>query len=117
MRSRVLLATGFLVASMLPSAAADLSGKWVISGIAAPTCSFTQSGDFFRGTCDGPGASGVAFGVVDPQIIRWTYQWKSKTDGSAGAFVFGGQLGPDGSITGAALNTNGASGQFTAQRQ
>jgi hypothetical protein len=117
MNTRILLAAGLLAAGALPSAAADVSGKWIVSGFATPTCTFTQSGDFFRGACEGPGAKGTAFGVVDQQTIRWTYRWASKADGSAGAFAFEGQIDSDGAMTGAVASTNGTAGQFSAKRQ
>lgn len=117
MNARFLLVVGFYAGATLPSAAADISGKWVISGIGTPTCTFTQFGDFFRGPCEGPGANGQAVGVVAGDMIRWTYYWDSKTDGHPGAFVFGGQIRPDGSMAGIALNTNGTAAQFVAKRQ
>jgi len=95
---------------------ADISGIWVISGPVSPTCVFVQNGNSFRGSCEGPGAKGGVFGVVDGQTIRWSYQWTSKTDGSVGAFEFVGVLGADGNMTGSMIGTTRAHGSFTAKK-
>jgi len=116
MDKRILLAISFLSAP-LPCAAADLSGTWVVSGMGTPTCTFTQSGDFFRGPCEGPAAKGEGFGETDGKTVNWTYLWAAKDDGHAGAFVFSGQVGPDGSMSGPVLNSNGTSGLFIAKRK
>lgn len=117
MNARFLLVVGFSAAAIMPSVAADLSGQWVISGMGNPTCTFTQSGDFFRGRCEGPGAKGQAVGIVAGDMVRWTYYWDAKADDHPGAFVFGGQISPDGSIKGIVLNTRGTAAGFIARRQ
>jgi hypothetical protein len=117
MRGRIFLGMGLFCAALLPAAADDLSGNWVVSAIGRPACSFTQSGNFFRGACEGSAAKGIAFGVNDPDRIVWTYYWTTKADGRTGADVFSGRLGADGSITGLDSNTSGQIAPFIARRQ
>lgn len=99
--------------------AEDLTGTWQFkSKTANPRCALTQTGDFVRGTCEGSGGGGVGFGVVEGQVLRFTYQWTGKDDGSDGAFDFVGRIGPDGSITGDMIGlTAQGRGLFTAVRQ
>jgi hypothetical protein len=117
MRIRILLCAGILWASTLPASAEDLSGNWSIVAIGTPVCTFTQAGDFFSGTCDGPAAKGTVVGKVEKETIRWTYYWTAKADGHSGADMFIGRLGPDGSISGTDMNTSGQSARFVAKRQ
>jgi hypothetical protein len=110
-------AVGLLLTAASPAVADDLSGAWVISGPVNPTCRFAQSGNFFRGDCDGPGAKGMAFGVIDGKMVRWSWQWTTKAEGAPGAFEFGGEIKSDGTISGAMMGTTSATGLFTAKRQ
>ena len=118
MRFCLILAGGLVALNVSASNAADISGTWVMSGeFAAPTCKISQFKGFLRGTCEGPEAKGIAFGVIDQQTTRWTYQWSLKSDGSIGAFVFEGKLRPDGSMAGTGMSTTGNTGTFVSKRQ
>src|SRR5580704_13048573 len=107
MRTHTHLVFAILFATILPCVADDLSGTWAIRGIGTPVCALTQSGDFYRGTCEGPGAKGTVVRVVDHEAIRWTYYWALKTGGNIGADVFNGHLDRDGAMSGLVLNTAG----------
>ncbi len=117
MRRRIFLGIGIMCASILPAVATDLSGTWAVSAIGRPVCTFTQTGNFFRGTCEGPVAKGTGFGVSDPDQIVWTYYWTLNTDGTVGADTFVGRVGPDGSISGSEANTSGQRGPFVMKRK
>jgi hypothetical protein len=99
--------------------AADLSGSWQIkSGVANPLCRLVQTGDFLRGTCEGPAAKGVGFGVVEGSTVRFTWQWVGKENGVDGAFDFLGTIGADGNISGELIGmVDTARGPFTATKQ
>jgi hypothetical protein len=99
--------------------AADLSGTWQIkSDVANPLCRLTQTGDVVRGTCEGPAAKGVAFGVLEGQTLRFTWQWVGKDNGIDGAFDFLGKIGSDGSVGGELIGmVDTARGPFSATKQ
>ena len=111
-----------LAASLATAGAAratDLSGTWQItSAVANPLCRLVQTNDFVRGTCEGPAAKGVGFGIVEGQTLRFTWQWVGKENGIDGAFDFLGKIGPDGNLTGELIGmVDTARGTFSATKQ
>lgn len=98
--------------------AADLTGTWQIrSGVANPLCQLVQTGDVLRGTCEGPAAKGVGFGVVEGSTVRFTWQWVGKENGVDGAFDFLGKIGADGTISGELIGmVDTARGPFSATK-
>ena len=105
-----------LAAAMDPLAPGQMAGTWSVSGPVNPTCHFTQAGASFRGTCITPTARGVAFGTVDGDHVRWSFQAISNTDNSSGISQFVGRLDGPGHMDGAMTGTMGT-GSFTAERQ
>lgn len=119
MRSMLMASLAASLAIADGARAADLSGTWQIkSGAANPRCQLVQTGDVLRGTCEGPAAKGVGFGVVDGSTVRFTWQWVGKENGVDGAFDFLGKIGPDGTISGELIGmVDTARGPFSATKQ
>jgi hypothetical protein len=67
----------------------------------AQSCSFSQSGNTFSGTCTGRDGSGAATGVIDGRQVRWV--WKFPSVGREPEYDFIAMMGPDGAMTGQSI--------------
>ncbi|HWY61870.1 MAG TPA: M56 family metallopeptidase [Rhizomicrobium sp.] len=94
----------------------NLAGSWAISVPAsaqpniegmlalraqAQSCTFSQSGNTFSGTCTGREGSGAATGVVDGRQVRWS--WRFPSVRSEAEYDFIAMMGPDGAMTGQSI--------------
>jgi hypothetical protein len=109
------LALTFIAASAGQAQAADMSGSWVISSAIAPptSCTFVQTGNFFVGSCTGHYMDGLAFGVMNGHVMRWTWQARHIIDLSLSTLGFLGKLDSDNKIDGTIMFGPNV-GQFTA---
>jgi hypothetical protein len=93
----------------------NVSGSWAISvpasaqpnieGMAlraqAQSCSFSQSGNTFSGTCTGREGSGAETGVIDGRQVRWSWSFPSVRREAEYDFI--AMMGPDGAMTGQSI--------------
>ena len=91
------------VGAASPEHAANVSGTWNISTPPwqpATSCTFTQSGNSFSGTCKGSEGSGAAFGVIDGRQVRWAWKFSSEGSDRGGELDFIGAMDSNANITG-----------------
>ena len=117
----LLVAVGIAATSAV---AEDQASSWQIKATftdgasASPLCIFQQAGDALSGSCKGPNSFGTADGSVRGTHVKFTWHAKAYTDvGMSGDFEFSGVQDPPGTVTGTAIDSQGASGQFVATRQ
>jgi hypothetical protein len=105
-----------------------MSGVWDITGSKPTSCTFNQTGEFFRGTCTSGTSEGIAFGIIPdenntPGRVRvlWTWNWTFIDDSGSqviavsGMDNFAGEQ-DGGLLTGSRSGSNG-NGGFAATRR
>lgn len=109
-----------LLLSVIPLAAAGLSGNWKLKGSVGEypinlDCSFTTKGTAFSGTCKGGNRPDRAVtGEVNGQKVQFHYD--VDYDGNNITVNYTGTLESDTQIKGT-VETSGTSGEFTATKE
>jgi len=108
-----------LALSILPAAAADVSGAWKLEGDVAGVhinrvCTIKQAANKITGACKNQTNEVPLTGEVNEDKVTWNYD--VDYEGSKVTLVFKGTIEAGTSMKGK-IETTGTSGEFTAKKQ